>query len=338
VPSPHAASTFLPDERECAVAAWAFDRRQAAGRFTDTLPDASALYLPLATPGGNGGVIGVRLEGRASLPLDERELLETFVAQIATLVDRFRLIEHASAARVTAESERLHRTLLDSVSHELKTPLAVIEAATDGLDSRLATAHVPLAGTFLDEIKQASRRLDRVVGNLLDMTRIEIGRVPLNLDWCEPGELLRAAAEQLRNEIPPERLRMAVPDDLPLVRLDPGLMEQALCNLLSNAAAYSPPGTPIQLTAQMDGDVLVLQVADRGIGFAPGEERKVFEKFYRGPKARPGGTGLGLSIVKGFVGAHGGEIAAATNAEGGATITIRVPVQRQELAKGGLPT
>ena len=328
-PAPHAASTFQPDEHEFGVAAWAHDKRQVVGRFTETLPDAAAMYLPLATPGSCHGVIGVRLDGRASLPLDERELLETFVAQVATLVERFRLIESASQARVTAESERLHRTLLDSVSHELKTPLAVIEAATDGLDGQLAEADVPLGKTFLDEIKQANRRLGRVVGNLLDMTRIETGRLPLNLEWCEPLELLQSAADQLRNEISAERIRITAAADLPLVRLDPGLLEQALCNLLGNAAAYSPPDKPIRLSAQLEGSTLVLRVRDQGIGLAPGEEKKVFEKFYRGPKARTGGTGLGLSIVQGFVRAHHGEITAENNPDGGATFTLRIPVETE---------
>ena len=325
--APHDASTFRPDEREAAVAAWAFDKRQTAGRFTDTLPNAAALYLPLVTSSGALGVLGVQFGERAALPLDEHDLLVTFAAQIAALVERHRLMENASQARLTAESERLHRTLLDSVSHELKTPLAVIEAATEGLDVQLQAAAVPLGKTFLDEIKQANRRLGRVVSNLLDMTRIETGHLPLNVEWCEPLELLQATAEQLHNEIAPERIQISVPPDTPLVRLDTGLMEQALCNLLANAAAYSPAGSPIRLSAQMDGAMLVLRVSDRGIGLAPGEEKKVFEKFYRGPQARPGGTGLGLSIVQGFVRAHHGEISAANNFDGGATFTIRLPVE-----------
>jgi len=325
--APHAASSFLPDEHECAVAAWAFDKRQTAGRFTDTLPNAAALYLPLVTSNGALGVLGVQCGERATLPLDEHDLLVTFAAQIAALVERHRLMDNASQARLTAESERLHRTLLDSVSHELKTPLAVIEAATEGLDTQLQAAAVPLGKTFLDEIKQANRRLGRVVSNLLDMTRIETGHLPLHAEWCEPLELLQATAEQLHNEIAPERIQIVVPPDTPLVRLDTGLMEQALCNLLANAAAYSPAGAPIRLSAQMDGATLVLRVSDRGIGLAPGEETKVFEKFYRGPQARPGGTGLGLSIVQGFVRAHNGGITAANNFEGGATFTIRLPVE-----------
>ena len=324
---PHPASTFLPDEREVGVATWAFDKRQVAGRFTDTLPDAAALYVPLTTSNGTLGILGVNFEERNTLTLDERELLETFAVQIAALVERYRLIEGASQARLTAESERLHRTLLDSVSHELKTPLAVIEAATDGLDVQLTEASVPLGKTFLDEIKQANKRLSRVVSNLLDMTRIETGRLPLNLEWCEPAELLQSATDMVRNEISPERIRISAPDDMPLVRLDFGLIEQALCNLLTNAATYSPADKPIQMSARLDDNVLVLRIADQGVGLAPGEEKKVFGKFYRGVRARPGGTGLGLSIVQGFVHAHNGTVIAENNAGGGAVFTIRLPVE-----------
>ena len=261
------------------------------------------------------------------LTLDERELLETFAAQIAALIERYRLLDGASAARLTAESELLHRTLLDSVSHELKTPLAVIEAATDGLEGQLDEAVVPLGKTFLDEIKQANKRLSRVVSNLLDMTRIETGRLPLNLEWCEPVELLRSAVEQVRNEISSERIRIHVPADLPLVRLDVGLMEQSLCNLINNAAAYSQSGAPIELSAHLEDRTLVLSVVDHGIGLRPGEETKVFEKFYRSPHARPGGAGLGLSIVMGFVKAHNGTISAENNTGGGAKFTLHLPVE-----------
>ena len=324
---PHPVSTYQPDEHEVAVATWAFAKRQVAGRFTDTLPNAAAVYLPLETSNSAVGVLGVNCGERVTLTLDERELLETFAAQIAALVERYRLLDSASVARLTAESERLHRTLLDSVSHELKTPLAVIEAATDGLDEQLTDAGVPLAQTFLDEIKQANKRLNRVVSNLLDMTRIETGRLPLNLEWCEPAELLHSAIEQVSNEISAERIRIHVPADLPLVRLDVGLMEQSLCNLLNNATAYSPAGAPIELSAQMEDKTLVLSVADHGVGLRPGEEKKVFEKFYRGPNARPGGAGLGLSIVQGFVKAHNGTISAENNAGGGAKFTLRLLVE-----------
>ncbi|HUI08634.1 MAG TPA: sensor histidine kinase KdpD [Verrucomicrobiae bacterium] len=326
----HPASTFHPDEKEMAVAAWAYEKAQTAGRFTDTLPDAAAIYFPLQTANHKLGVMGARLDGRTTLTLEERDLLETFASQIAIIIERYRLMEEAQQARVAEESERLHRTLLDSVSHELKTPLAVIRAATDGLDTQLSDGAPPLAKTFLDEIQSANRRLDRIVTNLLDMTRIESGRMPLNAEWGDVRDLLESAANQVANEISRERVRITVADGLPLVRLDFGLMEQAVCNLVVNAAEQSPASAPIELTALLDDGALVLRVTDHGAGLAPGEEKKVFEKFYRGAGARPGGTGLGLSIVQGIARAHRGEAIAANNPAGGATFTIRVPVETTE--------
>ena len=322
--APHPASTFHPDEKELAVAMWALEKEQIAGRFTDTLPDAAAMYLPLRKL----GVMGVRFEERTTLTMNERDLLETFAGQIAVMIESYRFIENAQTARITEESERLHRTLLDSVSHELKTPLAVIGAATEGLETQLDD--VPLGRTFLDEIKVANRRLRRIVDNLLDMTRIESGKTPLNPEWSDVRDLLESAADQLSNEISRERIQICVPENLPLVRLDFGLIEQALCNLLINAVQHSPAGSPVELAAQLDAGTLELRVRDHGTGLTPGDEQKVFEKFYRGADSKTGGTGLGLSIVAGIARAHRGEVSATNNPTGGATFTIRLPVETNE--------
>ncbi len=328
--APHPASTFSPDTKEQAVAAWAFERGQMAGKFTDTLPDAGGLYIPLQTSKNRLGVLGVHFEERRTWTLDENDLLETFAGQIAVMIESYRAIETSQQARMAEESERLHRTLLDSVSHELKTPLAVISAATEGLDTQLKGAGLPLSETFLDEIKAANRRLERIVTNLLDMTRIDSGRLPLNIEWGEVRELLESAISQVENEVSRGRVHITVPDGLPLVRLDFGLMEQALCNLLVNAAEHSPASASIDMSAQLDGKTLQLRVRDHGAGLAVGEERKIFEKFYRGSGARPGGTGLGLSIVKGIARAHRGEIVAENDPAGGAMFTIRVPVETEK--------
>jgi two-component system, OmpR family, sensor histidine kinase KdpD len=324
---PHPASTFSIDAKERAVAAWAFEHGQAAGRFTDTLPDALGLYLPLQTSKNKLGVMGVHFEERATWTLDENDLLETFAGQIAVMIESYRSIETVQQARVAEESERLHRTLLDSVSHELKTPLAVISAATDGLDTVVKDAGLPLTETFLDEIKAANRRLNRIVTNLLDMTRIDSGRLPLNLEWGEVRELLESAVSQVENEVSRERIHITAPENLPLVRLDFGLMEQALCNLLVNAVEHSPAATAVEMSAQLDGGMLLLRIRDHGPGLTAGEEKKVFEKFFRGSDSRPGGTGLGLSIVQGIARAHHGEIDAENNPAGGAMFTIRAPVE-----------
>lgn len=315
-----------PDDKEMAVAAWTLEKQQVAGRFTDTLPESAAMYLPLR----KAGVMGVSFEDRKTLTMNERDLLETMAGQIAVMIESYRLIEHAQAARIAEESERLHRTLLDSVSHELKTPLAVIRAATDGLDTQLTDGGPPLAKTFLDEVKSANRRLDRIITNLLDMTRIESGKTPLNLEWSDVRDLLESAADQLSNEISRERIQIRVPENLPLVRLDFGLMEQALCNLLINGVQHSPAGSPVEMSAQIDASTLELRVRDHGTGIAPGEEKRIFEKFYRGANSTTGGTGLGLSIVAGIARAHRGEVSAGNNPTGGATFTIHVPVEANE--------
>jgi two-component system, OmpR family, sensor histidine kinase KdpD len=323
----HPASTFQPDEKQVGVANWAFDRAQIAGRFTDTLPDAASIYIPLQTSKGTLGVLGVNMEHRKTLTLDERELLETFAAQIAALIERYRLMESAALARLTEESERLYRTLLDSVSHELKTPLAIIETATEGMINQCQNALPPQGRLFTEEIRRANNRLRVTVSNLLDMTRIETGRVPLNLEWFDVADLFQSAGERVKNEVAPERIEISLSADLPRVRLDFLMMEQALANLLTNAAAYSPAGSPIRMSAELDNGTLVLRIADRGIGLAPGEEGKVFQKFYRGAQSKPGGTGLGLSIVRGFARAHRGDVSAENNPGGGATFTIRLPVE-----------
>jgi len=323
----HPASTFQPNEKQIGVASWAFDREQIAGRFTDTLPDATFIHFPLQTSKSKLGVLGVNMEQRKTLTLDERELLETFAGQIAALIERHRLMENAALARLTEESERLYRTLLDSVSHELKTPLAIIETATEGMISQCQDLLPPQGRMFVEEIRRANNRLRITVSNLLDMTRIEAGRVPLNLEWFDVADLFQSASERVKNEVASERIEISVSADMPRVRLDFLMMEQALANLLANAAAYSPAASPIRMTAQSDDGTLVLRVSDHGIGLEPGEEKKVFQKFYRGAKSKVGGTGLGLSIVQGFVRAHRGEVSAENNPSGGATFTIRLPVE-----------
>ncbi|MCG3146757.1 MAG: Sensor protein KdpD [Verrucomicrobiae bacterium] len=322
--APHATSTFQPDEKELAVAMWALQNEQIAGRFTETLPEATAMYLPLR----QHGVLGVRFAERTTLTMNERDLLETMAGQIAVMIESYRLMEQAHEARIAEESEKLHRTLLDSVSHELKTPLAVIRAATEGLATQLDD--VPLGKTFIDEIHAANRRLERIVTNLLEMTRIESGKTPLNPEWGEVRELLESAVDQLANEISRERIRLQLPDNLPLVRLDFGLIEQALCNLLINAVQHSPAGTPVEMAARLDAGRLELEIRDHGTGLTPGEEKKIFEKFYRGANSKTGGSGLGLSIVAGIARAHGGEAFAANHPTGGATFTLRLPVETNE--------
>ncbi len=330
--SPHPASTLALDEKEWSVATWAFEHGQVAGHFTETLPTATAQYVPLVTPGGVVGVMGVRMRRAEQFSVDQEALLDTFVSHIALAVERELLEEKSRQAAILAESERLSAALLDSVSHELRTPIATITAATDQL---LAAHQQGDEATELargDEIQEAAHQLTRVVDNLLDMTRLQSGHLKLNLDWYYVGDLIDQSVKPVAKELADHDLVIDLAPDLPLVRMDFVLMQQVLVNLLHNAATYTRPGVRIRITAKTEGSDLVLSVADRGPGLPPADLERVFDKFYRVPGSHSSGTGLGLSICKGLVEAHGGTIAAENRpTHGGARFTIRLPI-------AGLPT
>ena len=321
----HGASTFQPDEKELAVAAWALEKAQTAGRFTDTLPDAAAIYFPLQTTNHKLGVLGVRLEGRATLRLEERDLLETFASQITLVIERERLREEARSAEVLAQAEQLHRTLLNSVSHELRIPIAAVLAATENLEKRTQ----PSDQGLVSEIREAALRLDMLVRNLLNAARLETGMLQPKMEWFEVGELVNAVVEHHFEVLKYHELSVSLPDGLPLAHGDFGLLQQALANLVHNAMRHTPAGTEIRVTAAVDGGELLIGVADNGPGFGADDPQKLFQKFQRGAAAAAGGSGLGLSIVKGFVEANGGLVEARNRPGGGAQVTIHLPLQKQ---------
>ncbi len=308
--SPHPGGTFALSAKEEGVAAWAFQKKQPAGRFTDTLPDAEALHLPLLAAGRAEGVLAVKLSG--PLTMDQRELLDAFAAQLAVFVEKERALQSSREAMLAAQSEKLQKTLFDSVSHELKTPLAAMSATLEQSQPDHA------------ELREAVGRLTKTVNHLLDATRLESGLLRPAPEWCDPGELVRETVQQAAIEN--RDLRVSVPSDLPPISVDARLLQQALLTLISNAATYGSPGTPIEVSVARDGSFLIIYVADRGPGLPPGGEEKVFEKFYRGPGAPAGGLGLGLSIARRLVEAHGGKLTARNRAEGGARFSIRLPL------------
>ncbi len=324
------AGTWQPNETDEALAAWAFEHNQPAGRGTDTTLRAEGLHLPLSTGGAPAGVIGLRLKTTAQLTPQQRDLLESFAREIVFVLDRQRLRDAESSNNLLAESERLGRTLLNSVSHELRTPLAAIASASTGLRSsaNLSPAHQNLAG----EIASASARLNRVVQSLLSAARLQSGHLHAKLDWCDVSDLIRAALNEAGDLTAGHPIETRIAPALPLVKMDHGLMEQALANLLVNAATHTPKGTAIEIRAQARAENLILEVADRGPGLPPDQLERIFDLFHRAPNARAGGTGLGLAIVKGFVEAQGGRVKAANRPGGGAVFTLRLPAaDRPEL-------
>lgn len=324
--TPYFASTWPLTDKEQSVASWAVRRRQSAGRGTDTLPSADGLHLPLVAGERALGVLSLHFREDTPLAAAQRDLLDAFVRQIALVLDRQRLRDAEQQAKLLAESERLSTTLLNSISHEIRTPIAAITSAATSLSEAREVERGQFRWTMVEEIQEAARRLNRLVGNLLDMTRLESGRVKAKLDWCDVSDLVQVALREAATELAGRGVTVDLAPDMPLVRMDFVLMQQALTNLLLNAAVHTPPGTPVQIKGAAAGGTLALTVSDRGPGLPPEALPRLFEKFYRAPTAPTGGTGLGLSLVKGFVEAQGGQVNAANRDGGGAALTIRLPL------------
>ena len=322
-PVPHFAGSFSLSDKESSVADWAWRNRKKAGRFTDTLPSAEGFHVPLVREDRTLGVLVVRVPPDSTLTLAQRDLAESFAAQLALVVETEELRAAGEREKLLAESDKLHRALLDGVSHELKTPLAVLTTAVENLREADAASRSRL----VSEIATATRRLNRLVNNLLDQTRLESGALHPRLDWCDARDLVNAALEGTRDSLGTHSLEVSVSPDMPLFRADFPLMEQVIANLVLNAALHTPDGTPIVLAAGLDGarSRVFFTVADRGPGLPAEMRDRLFKKFQRGDAARAGGLGLGLSIIRGFVAAQGGEIVAGENPGGGAVFTIYLP-------------
>ncbi|MDB6036174.1 MAG: two-component system sensor histidine kinase KdpD [Verrucomicrobiales bacterium] len=320
---PYPDSTLTLTEKELSVSDWAFRQGKAAGRFTDNLPGADALHLPMATNRKTLGVLAVALPVQ-NLPLAQRDLLETFARQAALVLDRIELRTAAEQTRLFSESERLSRVLLNSISHELRTPLAASTSAASAL-AEAEDAPQEHRRALLREIQEANTRLNRIIGNLLDVARLESGKVVPRLDWNDARDLVQTTIRELQRELSEHPVKMEIPAEPMLVRLDFTLLQHALANLLVNAATHTPRGTPIDVQARFAENALLVIVADRGPGIPPEILPRIFDKFFRAPNAPTGGSGLGLTIAKGFVEAQGGTITAANRPGGGAIFTLNLP-------------
>jgi two-component system sensor histidine kinase KdpD len=312
------------------IARWVYANRVAAGLGTDTLQGADALYLPLAAAHKLVGVLAVLPSRRERLLIPEqRHLLETFAAQIAAAAERVQLAADAAKLARQAETESLRNSLLNAISHDLRTPLAVLVGASSSLvdeASRLSeAARRELAVTIHDE----ATRMAALVNNLLDMARLESGAIALAREWTPIEEIVGGVLARLKDALASHPVRVNLPPDLPLLNVDPVLLEQLFANLLENAAKYTAAGTPIEISAQALPGRVAIEVADRGPGIPAGEEAKLFDKFYRLQReAAQSGVGLGLAICKAIVAAHGGTISAANRPGGGAVFRFELPADK----------
>jgi len=309
------------------VAQWTFDHAQPAGAGTPTLPAARAMFLPLPGAKETVGVLGlVPDEPGRVLTRDRFRLAETFASQVALSLERARLAEQAERAHVLIESERTRSLLLSSVSHDLRTPLSVITGATSSLLADGESLPARVGRELVETIAEEAQRLNRLVGNLLDMTRLESGAMPVRLEWHSLEEIIGSALGRLETRLQGRVVDVRLPAAFPLVQLDDVLVEQVVFNLVENALKYTPAGSPVEILALRGDDRLSLSVADRGPGLPPGQEESVFQKFYRGRReGDPSGVGLGLSICRGIIEAHGGTISAANREGGGAVFRIELP-------------
>ena len=324
---------FDLDPKESGVAQWVFDHNERAGLGTDTLPGASALYLPLVGSTGPIGVVAVRPKDTGLL-LDPEQLhlLESLINQVALAIERTRLSDEAQQAHVRVETERMRNAILSSVSHDLRTPLATITGAASSLLDERSPLNASDRLELSQSIYREANRLDRLLKNLLDMMRIEAGAVQLNKEWHPLDEIVGAALSRLEERLKDVTVRTTFPPDLPMVQIDGVLMEQVVINLLENAAKYAPSGSVIEVSASAGDKEVVVEVADRGQGIPMGEEVRIFDKFYRAKPAREGGVGLGLTICRGIIEAHGGRIWAENRTGGGAVFRFAIPLSEEQPA------
>ncbi|MFH1023834.1 MAG: sensor histidine kinase KdpD [Planctomycetota bacterium] len=319
---------FTLDAREQGVAQWVYDLGQMAGMGTDTLPSAQALYVPLLASRGPAGALGLKPAHPERLLIPEQlHLLETLAQQAALSLEIDRLNEEGRQQQVQIETERLRSAILSSVSHDLRTPLTAITTAA----SSLLEPNEKLSGDsrreLLRTIYEESDHLTVQVNNLLEMTRLEAGTLKICKELQPLEETIGAACQRLERPLSGRPLSISLPPDLPMVPADGVLLERVFFNLLENATKYTPPGSPLEITARRNDSEVLVEIADRGPGLGEDEEERIFEKFYRGQKhGATGGAGLGLSICRGIILAHGGRVWAGNRSGGGAVFSFTLPL------------
>ncbi|MFC1974849.1 DUF4118 domain-containing protein [Chloroflexota bacterium] len=313
-----------------AVAVWVYQNGQPAGRGTQTLPAAAWRFHPLKTARGVVGVLGVKPPATgAQLTPDQYQLLEIFANQAAVAIERTRMAEQVRQAQLLRETEKLQAALLNSISHDLRTPLASITGVLSTLRGDEPYLDETTRRELIENAYEEADRMNRLVANLLDMTRLQADAIKVALELCDVQDVIGVALEQLTPRLQDRPVTITIPDNLPLVPMDFVLISHVVLNLIDNAHKYSPLDTSIEIQAQVTGDQVQISVSDHGLGIPSNELTRIFEKFYRVPRADGvSGTGLGLSICQGLVEAHGGRIWAAARSSGGAILTMTLPLEQ----------
>lgn len=315
-----------PPARDAGIVQWVHDNRRPAGRGTDTLAGSEACYLPMLVTGGIVGVIGIRPRNDQVRAIAQDAQVNAFIGQIASALERCDFAKQGERARLQIETERMRNALLSAVSHDLRTPLATITGAA----SLLSNQETPLSDqskqTLAESIFDESERMNRLVGNLLDLTRLEAGVIQPQTALQPIDETIGVVLSRLDRQLRTHPVRTSVPDDLPPVLIDSVLVQQVFVNLLDNAVRFATAGTEIDLAAHRDDGDLIVKVADRGPGIPDGAEQRIFEKFYRVDAATGAGSGIGLAICRAVMQLHGGRISASNRVGGGAVFHLTFPI------------
>ncbi len=316
------------DAKELTIAQWVYDIGQSAGFGTQTLPFLDAIYLPLKGSNALVGALRLKSKDKNRLLIPEQLfLLEAFSNQIALALEVYRLQETTRQSQIEIESEKMRNSLLSSVSHDLRTPLAAIIGSASTLLERDSWTDIKAAKNLIKNIYDSGLSLSRLVGNLLHATRLDAGAIPLNRRKVSLDEILESAIHKLEAVLAGKAFNIDIPKDFPLIPVDDVLFEQVFINLLDNAAKYAPADSPLDISASVEGGQCLIQIADRGPGLDPQEAEQIFDKFYRGSQAKQKvGTGLGLTICRAIVKAHGGKIWVENREGGGSVFKILIPL------------
>ncbi len=324
----HPSGSLIVDDKERSVAHWVIEHNRPAGRFTDTLPSASALYIPLSTPNGTLGALGIKPRTESQWTPELQTLLDTIVQQLVSGIERELLHELERKNVMEEESDRLSRIILNTVSHEFETPVHALEQIAHGMSQKSQWTPEEL-GNLTASVGENSRRLRRLVDHLLEMSQLEAGELKLKKSRQDIRALISRTLQKMGPDLNSHKVKLQINQTLPDVLVDPGAVEQIVSNIFDNFVMHTPPGSWLEVGAFIDNNSVVLTFRDNGPGLPQKDPSAVFGKFFRGAgETGSGGSGLGLSIAKGLVEAHGGTITAQNCAEGGAEFILRLPLDR----------
>jgi two-component system, OmpR family, sensor histidine kinase KdpD len=323
-------NTEFYSEKEFSVASWVFDNKKQAGKYTNTLPDANLQYFPLISKKGIIGVLGIKFNKDNKLTPDNMILLRSFISQVTASLQREINVDENKNKQIFAESQKLFQTVLNSISHELRTPISVITTAVSNMNDKKTASNPAFRKELGEDLNAAAMRLNALVENILDVSRIESGYLSLNLQMYEVSDLMGTVLNEIDKTPHQQKINLTLEDNLPLIKMDISWFKQAIVNIVHNAIMYTPPETVIDIRSFLNGThQLIIEIADNGNGIPEDSLKKLFDKFYRVPGSRSGGTGLGLTITKAIVEAHHGHIIARNRAKRGLSILIYLDLEKQ---------